>query len=209
MIRDERIHEYLDHMASSDPTPGGGAAAAISSATGAALVAMVALLTIGKQEFADVELRMRELHDVAEGARAELLALADRDAEAFESVMDAFRMPKDTDENKAARSAAIQVGFQRAAAVPLEVARRSVAVMELVTETIEKGNPNAASDGGSAAQVLSAGANCALYNVEINLGSIKDAAMVSDMTGEVANLRARSEQLLGGADAACRERIAG
>jgi methenyltetrahydrofolate cyclohydrolase len=209
MIRDQRIHEYLDRVASADPTPGGGAAAAVSAATGAALVAMVARLTIGKEEFADVEPRMRELHAEAEGARAELLALADRDAEAFESVMEAFRMPKETPEGKTARSAAIQEGFRRAAAVPLEVARRSVAVLEVVAEAIEKGNPNAASDGGSAAQALSAGANCALYNVEINLGSIKDPSLVGDMTGEVANLRARAEQLLALADTACRRRIAG
>ena len=105
------VDGFLEGMASKDPTPGGGAAAAVAAATGTALIAMVGRLTLGKPGFEDLDERMRALVDRADGARGELLALGDRDAEAFEAVMAAFQMPKSTDVERASRAEVIQVGL--------------------------------------------------------------------------------------------------
>ncbi len=104
------------------------------------------------------------------------LELADRDAHAFDGVMAAFKMPKETDEEKAARSAAIQAGYEHAASVPLEIARAAVDLMELAEDATSMGNPQAASDGVSGAAHLYCAALCAIANVEINAASLKDAA---------------------------------
>jgi len=132
----------------------------------------------------------------AEVARSELLDLADQDAHAFDSVMAAFKMPKDTDEDKAARSAAIQAGYLSAASVPRDVARRCVDLMELAEDATAMGNPQAASDGMSAAASLYSGALCAMANVEINVASLKDEAARQVMLDEMATLKSRADQLL-------------
>jgi methenyltetrahydrofolate cyclohydrolase len=187
---------YLETLASKAPTPGGGAVGAISSATAASLIAMVARLTVGKAGFEDLEDRMRAMIGTADEARAEFLALADRDAHAFDSVMDAFKMPKETEEERVARSAAIQAGYLAAATVPQEVARRSVDLMELAEDATAMGNPQAASDGLSAAASLYCGALCAIANVEINGSSLKDEAARASMLDELASLKSRADELL-------------
>jgi formiminotetrahydrofolate cyclodeaminase len=201
------VGAFLDALASDSPTPGGGSVAALSGAAGAALVSMVARLTVGRKGFEEVDARMRELSASADAARAKLLTLADRDAEAFEKVMAAFKMPKETDEEKAERSAAIQRGFKAAADVPLEVARREVALMDLAREALENGNPDAASDGASGAELLAAATECALYNVEINVASLKDADTVRRYSEEVASLRAKAAELRAWTDTRFHERI--
>src|SRR5918995_213784 len=128
------VEGFLDAMGSEQPTPGGGAAAAMAGATGAALIAMVGRLTVGRPGAEDIDERMRALVGRADGARAEFLILGDRDAEAFEVVMTAFRLPKASDVEKAARTDAIQRGLEGAAAVPLEIARRAVDLMELAED---------------------------------------------------------------------------
>ena len=165
---DMTVDRFLDAMASKHATPGGGAAAAIAGATGAALIAMVGRLTLGKPGFEDLEERMLALVDRADAARAEFLALGDRDAESFEAVMSAFRMLKETDVEKASRAEAIQRGLEHAAGVPLEIARRAVDIMELAEDATAMGNPNAASDGMSAAGMLLGAVIAARANVEIN-----------------------------------------
>lgn len=207
MIGSEQLEVFLDRLASSDPTPGGGAVAAVSGATGAALIEMVARLTIGKEEFASAEKWMLETLATASAARADMLALADTDAEAFDGVMASFKLPKTTDTERTVRTHAIQTALAGAAAVPLEVARRSVALLELVPEAIALGNPNAASDGGSAAQTLAAATRCALYNVAINAGSLRDGEQSNAMAAESAALRARAIELVADCDAAFRARI--
>lgn len=187
---------FLDAVASDAPTPGGGAVAGVAGATAAALVSMVGRLTAGKQGFEEVDARMRELMAAAEVARAELLELADRDAHAFDGVMAAFKMPKDSDEQKAERSAAIQAGYADAARVPLETAEKSVALMELAREVTATGNPQAASDGLSAAASAYCAAICAIANVEINAASLKDDVTRVAMIDRTASLRAHADQLL-------------
>ena len=195
------VDGFLDAMASKEPTPGGGAAAAIAGATGAALIAMVGRLTVGKPGSEDIDERMRALVGRADGARAEFLALGDQDAEAFEVVMTAFRLPKGSVVEKAARAEAIQAGLEGAAAVPLEIARRAVDLMELAEDATALGNPNAASDGMTAAGMLLAAVTGARANVAINASSLKDEARRHAMLEESDAIAARADALL----AQCRE----
>ena len=187
---------FLERLASEDATPGGGSAAAVAAATGAALVAMVGRLTEGKKGYEDVSSRMAEIVKTADLARAELLRLADRDTAAFDGVMRAFRMPKDSDAEKAERASAIQAAFREAAAVPAEVARCADELLPLAVEVIRTGNANAASDGLAAAHLLFAGVQTALANVAINLGSIKDEGLVAELRESSAGLDSGSRSSL-------------
>lgn len=195
-IRSQRVDEFLDSLAGRDPTPGGGSTAAVAGATGAALVAMVGRLTTGKKGYEDVTPRAEELVGEADAAREAFLLFADRDAEAFDGVMAAFKLPKDSAEQRAGRSEAIGLAFEAAATVPLRVARLAVEVLALALESIRIGNVNAASDGAAGAQVLSAAARSAIYNVEINLGSMKDASRIEELRSEVEALENRCAELL-------------
>jgi methenyltetrahydrofolate cyclohydrolase len=190
------VDRFLDTMSSKEPTPGGGAAAAMAGATGAALIAMVGRLTIGKKGFEDLDERMRVLIERADGARAEFLDLGDQDAAAFEVVMQAFRMPKDGEADQAARAEAIQRGLEQAAAVPLEIGRRAVDLMELAEDATAMGNPNAASDGMTAAGMLLAAVIGAHANVEINATSLKDEARRRALVEEAGAMRERASTLL-------------
>ncbi len=193
-LADLTVGRFLDVLGSDAPTPGGGAAGAIAGATGAALIAMVGRLTVGKPGFEDVDDRLSALIQEADTARLTFLDLADRDAHAFDAVMVAFKMPKETDEDRTARSAAIQEGYAHAASVPLEIARASVDLMELAEDATAMGNPQAASDGLSSAASLYSAALCAIANVEINAASLKDEARRSALLDEVATLRGRADQ---------------
>jgi methenyltetrahydrofolate cyclohydrolase len=211
-VSDERlgglsVERYLEVLASDAPTPGGGAAGAIAGAAGAAMIAMVGRLTVDKEGFEDLRERMSELVATADRARTSFLELADRDAHAFDSVMAAFRMPKDSEEQRTARSAAIQAGYERAASVPEEVARAAVDLMGLAEDVTAMGNPQAASDGLSAAASLYCAALCAMANVEINAASLKDASARERMLDELASLRGRADQLLKEAQTAFQLRL--
>jgi methenyltetrahydrofolate cyclohydrolase len=188
------VDGFLDVLSSDAPTPGGGAAGAIAGATGAALIAMVGRLTVDKPGFEDIEQRMRTLVERADAARLAFLDLADRDAHAFDGVMVAFKMPKGTDDERAARSAAIQAGYEQAAAVPLEIARAAVDLMPLAEDATAVGNPQAASDGVSGAAHLYCAVLCAIANVEINAASLKDQGRRSALLDSVALLRGRADQ---------------
>jgi methenyltetrahydrofolate cyclohydrolase len=190
------LEGFLEAMASKEPTPGGGAAAAIAGATGAALIAMVGRLTIGKAGFEDLGERMEALVERADAARRELLELGDRDAAAFEGVMAAFRLPKATDVEEASRTDAIQRALEQAAGAPLDIARRAVDLMELAEDATAMGNANAASDGLSAAAMLFAAVLCARANVEINAASLRDEARRRALLDEVASIRDRAAALL-------------
>ena len=190
------VEVYLDALASDAPTPGGGAVAALAGATGAALISMVCNLTIGRTGYEEAEERMRGVLDEAEASRTALLDLADRDAAAFGSVMAAFKMPKETDAERAVRSQAIQEGYAAAAEVPMDIGRRAAELMELAREVTEIGNASAASDGACAAQALSASVWSATYNVEINAAALKDPAKAQALRDEVSALRANAEALL-------------
>jgi formiminotetrahydrofolate cyclodeaminase len=193
---DQPIGSWLDDLGSRSPTPGGGAAAGVAAATGAALIAMVGHLTIDKEGFEDLQERMRSLVETADGEREAFLALADEDAQAFEAVMASFRLPKETDEEKASRTLRIQEAYEAAAAVPLTLATRAVQLMELAEDATAMGNPHAASDGYSAGALLFAAALSAMANVRINAAGLKDQAKGQGLLDECDALRERANVLL-------------
>lgn len=195
-IRTQTVDGFLRVLASDAPTPGGGSVAAVSGAMGTALVSMVGRLTIGRKGYEDAGERMAEIVKQVDEWRESLLGLADRDAEAFDRVMEAFKLPRDTDVHVAERSAAIQRAFLGAAEVPLEVAERSVEAMDLAREVVEKGNSSAASDGAAAAAVLFAAVQSALANVEINVSSLKDPATAARLQADAKRIDTRSQETL-------------
>jgi formiminotetrahydrofolate cyclodeaminase len=168
---------------------------------------MVARLTIGKKGYPNVQENMQRIVGQAEDARAAFEGLAERDARAFDAVMAAFRLPKETDEQKSARAEGIQDALAGAAEVPLEVARRAVTVMALAVEVTETGNATAASDGVTAAHLLGAAVEGALANVEINISGMKASERAEAIRGEVGPLRRTASSGLADADRAFRARL--
>ncbi len=191
-----RIGAYLEELASDQPTPGGGAWAAVSAAAGAAMIGMVARLTIKKKGYEVVVDRMRAIADECDDERYTLLALADRDAEAYREVMAAYKLPKASPEEQHTWSTTLQKALERAADIPLEVARRSVYLMALAEETLTSGNPNAASDALSAATSLHAAALSALANVDINAITFLDKTRQQELSDSANSLRHRAQSLL-------------
>jgi formiminotetrahydrofolate cyclodeaminase len=167
------LNDFLSDLASDAPTPGGGSVAALAGALGAALTSMVANLTLGRKKYADVEADVRAMLAKTEGLRLELAELMGEDAAAFDKVMAAMKLPKDTEEDKARRTEAVEAALTDAAMVPLAVMEKCVDVLGLAGDAAEKGNRNAVSDAGVAALMARAGAHAAKLNVLINLGWIK------------------------------------
>ena len=174
MTKEQQIEVFLDELASSASTPGGGGAAAIMGAMGAALVSMVCNLTVGKEKYADVEEELKEVLVQAESLRARLTNMIQADVEVFNRVMASYRLPKGTDEEKAARSAEIQEALKAATDVPLECAKACAEVIALSRTAAEKGNLNVISDAGVAVMAGYAALKSAALNVNINIGGIRD-----------------------------------
>lgn len=182
------VSELLAAFRSSEPTPGGGSASALTGAVGASLLAMVAALPKPKATAAEDLERLADAGRRCTSLAAQLEALIDEDSAAYDLVVGAFRMPKGTDEEKAARAAGIQKALVAATEAPLEVMRRSADALALGPAVAELGNPNAASDVQVAIGLLKAGLQGALQNVEINLGSLKDADYVARVRDEARRL---------------------
>jgi formiminotetrahydrofolate cyclodeaminase len=194
VLKDLSIVDYLAKTASGDPVPGGGSSAALNAALAAALVEMVANLTIGRKNFESVDAEMRTVAEKASALRRKLLQDIDRDSDAYAQVLKAFQMPKATEAEKADRSRAVQDAFKQAALVPLGVARDAVAIMDLGRAVIAKGNSNAASDGAAGVLAARMAARAAVCNVRINLGAIKDEAFTSELRGAAGRLEAEAEE---------------
>jgi formiminotetrahydrofolate cyclodeaminase len=207
VIAEQAIGAFLEGLASDSPTPGGGTVAALCGAAGAALVSMVCTLTIGKAGYEEAQDRLRAILPEAERARTAFLELGDRDASAFDGVMAAFRMPKDTDAEQAARSQAIQLGYEEAATTPLEIARLAASLLDPAREVTEIGNVNAASDGACGARALWTALWCATDNVAINAAALKDPAKASALRDEISVLRLNAGIVLDAADAAFAARV--
>jgi glutamate formiminotransferase/formiminotetrahydrofolate cyclodeaminase len=190
------IRQFLSTLASSAPTPGGGTAAAIAGAMGAGLTEMVAGLTLSREKFAPVHDAMRSIAHAAQTAREEFLALAREDSEAYDAVVAARRLARETEEEKQVRARTIESANRLATEVPMRTARAAARLLAALPELVEKGNPNAFSDAGAAALMLSAAAEGALLNVGINLPGISDAAFVEDMRREAAAIRAETQRML-------------
>ena len=199
------LEEFLDRLASGAPTPGGGAAAALTGALAAALVSMACNLTLGRDKFADVEPQIRGVLERSEELRAYLRSGVPADAAAFEAVMAAYRLPRGSEAEQARRSAAIQEATREAALPPLEVAERCASVLSLADELVPICNPNGVSDVAVAALLAGTAIEEAAANVEINLRSIDDERFVTDLRQRLAPLRLgrqeRVEEVVRAADA--------
>jgi formiminotetrahydrofolate cyclodeaminase len=194
------VVDFLEETASNSPVPGGGSIAALSAAFSAALTQMVANLTIGKKGYEDVQKEVERAAQEACRFREMFAEYIDKDSDAFNEVMNAFKLPKDTEEKAEYRKEAIQKATRHAALVPLEIAREAYKIMDIASLVVEKGNKNAVTDGAVATMLSRTAVLSALYNVKINLGSIKDKEFVKKVSEEVDELerkvRLREEEIL-------------
>jgi formiminotetrahydrofolate cyclodeaminase len=182
------VKALLEDFRAPAPTPGGGSASALAGAVGASLLAMVASLPTPRAA-ADADLqRLREAGERCTALAIELEGLVDRDSEAYELVVSAYRLAKGTDEEKAVRATRIQAALVTAIAAPLDIMRACRAALALGPVLQTYGNPNASSDVQVGLELLAAGLRGAQLNVEINLGSVKDPAYVAQVTGEIRRL---------------------
>ena len=195
MIKDMTIQTFLDELASKASTPGGGGAAAVSGAMGAALISMVANFTIGKKGYENVDAEAQDILKKSEDLRAKLKDAIHDDVNVFNRVMASYGMPKETDEEKAARSAEIQASLKEATDVPLECARLCREVIDLSKPVAEKGNNNVISDAGVAVLAGYAGLRSAALNVYINIGGIKDKEFADDRRQQLEALLDGMESL--------------
>ena len=182
---EQRVIDFVAATASKEPTPGGGAIAALTAATGAALAEMVANLTFGKKGYEEVQAEMEELQGKAEAIRNRMLELSQADADVFNIFMNALGLPKDTDEEKATRTAAIQQAYKDAAMVPFEIGELAYQIFDLAEIASKKGNQNLITDGIIAAINARAAVKAAFLNVRINLSGIKDESFVAEVTAKM------------------------
>jgi len=182
---EQRVIDFVAATASKEPTPGGGAIAALTAATGAALAEMVANLTFGKKGYEAVQTEMEVLQAKAEEIRNRMLELSQADADVFNIFMNALGLPKNTDEEKAARTAAIQQAYKDAAMVPFEIGELANQIFDLAELASRKGNQNLITDGIIAAINARAAVKSAFLNVRINLSGIKDESFVAELTSKM------------------------
>jgi formiminotetrahydrofolate cyclodeaminase len=204
-MHDRTIDAYLEHLAAREPAPGGGAAAALHAAQGAALLAMVARYTTG-EKYAAHAAGITAVIEEADELRGRAVELAAADARAFTAVTDAYRLPREDEEQKAARSRAIADALAGAARPPADVVLLAARLVDLAEQLLPIGNPNVVTDVAAAAEAARAAATTARVNVEVNLGGLKDEALRAELTavaGRVDALAARAEAVT----AAVRERI--
>lgn len=185
MFEKMNLNDFVNQVSSSEPVPGGGSVSALAGSLAAALSNMVASLTIGKKKYSEVEEDMKKVKEDAIILQEDLISDITRDSEAFNRVMEAFKMPKGTDDEKNDRKEAIQNASKHASEIPLNVAKKSLKIMDLSKIVVEKGNKNAITDGAVSAMLARTAGLGALYNVKINLSSIKDEEYVSKMKVEV------------------------
>jgi formiminotetrahydrofolate cyclodeaminase len=193
MIKDKTVQVFLDELASKASTPGGGSAAAIIGAMGAALISMVANLTVGKKNYEAVEDEIKILLKRSESLRAQLTDMIKADVDVFNKVMGAYGLPREPEEQKAKRTEAIQAALKEATDVPLACAKLCAEVIQLCLPIAEKGNKGVISDAGVAVLAAYAALRSAALNVYINIGGIKDQSFVQDRSKQL-------EALLSGMD---------
>jgi len=197
-IKEKSVQVFLDELASKSPTPGGGSAAAVMGAQAAALVSMVCNLTIGKPKYIEVETEMQALLTKSEALREKLTGMIKADVDVFDRLMATYGLPKESDEEKAARSEAIQSVLKEATVVPLDCARACAETIALSRIAAEKGNVGVISDAGVAVMAGYSALKSAALNVYINAGGLKDRAFADAKMAEL-------EMILNGADVAAEE----
>lgn len=195
MLIDRTLAAFADELASNSPAPGGGSIAALSGALAAGLTSMVCRLTLGKKKYADVQDEIESILVRSEDVRARFTQLIDRDTDAFNAVMKAYSLPKESDEEKRARSEAVEASMKDAVRMPLDVMRCARELSELTARAKEIGNRNSVTDAGVAALMLQAACRGAAFNVKINLGSIADQEFVRETSRTLAEIEASTLRL--------------
>lgn len=206
-LETQPIGAFLDALASSAPTPGGGSVAALAGAMAAGLVSMVCALTVGKKQFAEIEDEVRGVHARAEALRQELQRLATEDIAVFGRLSAAFKLPRTTDADAATRQAAIQQATRHAAEVPLRVAQAAAAILPLCTALAPKVSRLVVSDVGVAAVLARATVQSAILNIEVNLAALEDQLFVRQTRAQVEDLIVGLDEETEGIIAIVRNRI--
>lgn len=208
-LLDRTVGQFLNDLASGAPTPGGGSAAALSGAVAAGLIAMVCNLSIGRKQYAAFEAEAQAILRQAEDLRATLQQLAQEDIDVFNRLMAAYRLPRMTDADAAARRAAIQHVLRAATDVPLQTARAIAQLLPLIPPLARDGNRTAVSDAGAAALLVQAAVPMALLNVEINLSMIDDQQFVREARAQVEDLTIGLQEEIAGVLLLIRDRVRG
>ena len=195
MLSHMKLKDFLDEVASSSPAPGGGSVAALSGSLSAALSSMVCHLTIKKKKYEDVRDEMRQILTKCESLRNELTELIDEDTAAFNEVMDAFKMPKDNDEQREKRKRSIQLALKNATHSPLKIAQLCYDILNLNIVIAEKGNVNSITDTGVSALLANTGIESAALNVRINLSGVKAKEFIEKTEKELKEIEENAEEL--------------
>ena len=195
MLRENTLTRFTEILASDAPAPGGGSVAALNGALGAALLHMVCGLTTGKEKYREFHAEVREIMSRVKELEERSLAAIDEDTEAFNKVTAVFSMPKETPEQKEARSAAMQSALKGAALTPLETMKAAHGCLELAARAYGKVNTSCASDFGGAVLCALASVRTAWLNVKINLASLKDGEFVQKTGSQAREILAESERL--------------
>ena len=194
-MKDRTLEEFLAAVAAPTPTPGGGSVSALAGALSVALSRMVAGLARGKKGYESVESELVQLEGRAKKTQARLEALIDEDAKAYDAVMAAMRLPKSTDQEKAARVEAMQHAYRRATEVPLETMERCIEALELAEAAVKKGNRGAVTDAAVAVLLAESAIRGASLNCSINLASIRDEEFRTQAEARVENLLKRADEI--------------
>lgn len=193
MLMDKTVNDFITELASDSAAPGGGSAAALAGCLGAALTAMVCSLSLDETKFGCALPEIRAVRSQADELLNRLTRAVDEDAKAFNAVMDSYKLPRGTEEEKQARAAAIQQAMKNAALLPLGVAADCLAALKLAARILPIGNPNAASDAAVSGLMAYAALQGALYNVKINLGFIKDADFCARTRQRITEIAAEAK----------------
>jgi formiminotetrahydrofolate cyclodeaminase len=190
------IDAFISSVAAARPCPGGGSAAALAGALAAALGEMMAGVTEGNKKFASVRHKVQDVHSTLSGFRTTLRNLTQEDSAAFQSLLNALRLPRETEQQIAQRAAAIERHARSATESPLRTARAAFGVLECLKTLIEIGNPHARSDAAVGAQLAFAALKAGQYNVLANLGMLKDTAYAGSCRAEISDLVFRGREIL-------------
>lgn len=195
MLIDLSVKDFVYETSSSSPAPGGGAVSALAAAQGVALFEMVANLTINNKKYKEYSIEMEEIIEKCKVYKDEFLKSVDEDASSFNLVMEAFKMPKESEEDKIKRSEKIQEGYKKAALVPFEVGKKAKKVFEIAKILVKKGNSNAITDIAVGVLNIKLAIKGAFYNVEINLLSIKDKDFVEELKKDMKEILVDMEKI--------------
>ena len=194
MLVDKSVRDFVTELASDSAAPGGGSAAALAGSLGAALTTMVCNLSLDEEKFQAVLPEIQAIRLQASALQEKLTNAVDEDAQAFNAVMEAYKLPKSNDDEKKIRLATIQQSMKQAALMPLKVAGDSLEALKLAARILPLGNQNAASDAAVSGLMAYAAIQGALFNVKINLGFIKDADFCATTRDRIIAISAEAKQ---------------